>query len=133
MPRYLDIQMNSFPISGTFTISRGSKTTADVVTCTVSDGRNSGHGECVPYGRYGESIESVAVEIEAAREKIERGMTRADMMTAMKPGAARNAVDCALWDLESKTSGTSVASRLGIGKPKPLTTAYTISLGQPEA
>jgi L-Ala-D/L-Glu epimerase len=133
MPRDLDIQMNSFPISGTFTISRGSKTTADVVTCTISDGEDSGRGECVPYGRYGESIESVVAEIMAARETIEAGLSRADLASLMKPGAARNAVDCALWDLEAKASGTSVASRLGIAGPKPLTTAYTISLGEPDA
>jgi L-alanine-DL-glutamate epimerase-like enolase superfamily enzyme len=132
MPRHLDIQMNSFPISGTFTISRGSKTTAEVVACTILEGEYRGHGECVPYQRYGESIESVVAEIEAAREKIEAGMTRPDLMTTMKPGAARNAVDCALWDLEAKTSCTSVASRLGIARPVPLTTAYTISLGEPE-
>jgi L-alanine-DL-glutamate epimerase-like enolase superfamily enzyme len=132
MPRHLDIQMNSFPISGTFTISRGSKTTAEVVTCTILEGGCRGHGECVPYQRYGESIESVVAEIEAAREKIEAGIMRPDLMRAMKPGAARNAVDSALWDLEAKTSGTSVASRLVIARPMPLTTAYTISLGEPE-
>jgi L-alanine-DL-glutamate epimerase-like enolase superfamily enzyme len=132
MPRHLDIQMNSFPISGTFTISRGSKTTAEVVTCTISEGGHRGHGECVPYRRYGEGIESVVAEIETNRQKIEAGMTRPDLMTTMMPGAARNAVDCALWDFEAKTSGTSVASRLGIAKPMPLTTAYTISLGEPE-
>ena len=80
--------MNSFPISGTFTISRGSKTTAEVVTCSISEDGHTGHGECVPYGRYGESIESVVAEIEANRQKIEAGMTRPDLITTMKPGAA---------------------------------------------
>ncbi|TCR83980.1 N-acetyl-D-Glu racemase DgcA [Rhizobium sp. BK376] len=132
MPRRLDIQMNSFPIAGTFTISRGTKTTADVVTCTIFEEGISGWGECVPYRRYGESIESVIAEIEAARPAIEAGLTRENLQRAMKPGAARNAVDCALWDIETKLSGKSVASRIGVSAPKPLTTAYTISLGEPE-
>jgi L-alanine-DL-glutamate epimerase-like enolase superfamily enzyme len=132
MPRHLDIQMNSFPISGTFAISRGSKTTAEVVTCTIVENGHSGHGECVPYGRYGESMESVVAEIKAIRPSIKAGLTRPDLIGAMKPGAARNAVDCALWDLEAKSTGICVANRLGIAKPRPLTTAYTISLGEPE-
>jgi L-alanine-DL-glutamate epimerase-like enolase superfamily enzyme len=132
MPRRLDIQMNSFPIAGTFTISRGTKTTADVVTCTISEGGISGWGECVPYRRYGESSDSVMAEIEAARPAIEAGVARAGLQQAMKPGAARNAVDCALWDLEAKLSGKSVSSRIGLDDLKPLTTAYTISLGKPE-
>jgi L-alanine-DL-glutamate epimerase-like enolase superfamily enzyme len=132
MPRHLDIQMNSFPISGTFAISRGNKTTAEVVTCTIVENGHSGHGECVPYGRYGESMESVVAEIKAIRPAIKAGLKRSDLIAAMKPGAARNAVDCALWDLEAKSTGICVASRLGIAKPKPLTTAYTISLSEPE-
>jgi L-alanine-DL-glutamate epimerase-like enolase superfamily enzyme len=124
--------MNSFPISGTFAISRGSKTTAEVVTCTIVENGHSGHGECVPYGRYGESMESVVAEIKAMRPSIKAGLTRSDLIGAMKPGAARNAVDCALWDLEAKSTGICVANCLGIAKPKPLTTAYTISLGEPE-
>ncbi|PZM13097.1 N-acetyl-D-Glu racemase DgcA [Rhizobium tubonense] len=133
MPLHVDIQMNSFPILGTFTISRGSKTTAEVVTCTIVADGWAGHGECVPYRRYGESLESVVAEIEAIRGSIETGLSRSDLLEAMKPGAARNAVDCALWDLEAKRTGMSVASRLGITDPKPLTTAYTISMGEPEA
>jgi L-alanine-DL-glutamate epimerase-like enolase superfamily enzyme len=132
MPSHLDIQMNSFPIAGTFTISRGTKTTAEVVTCRIAEGGIVGQGECVPYKRYGESIEGVMAEIEAARRVIEAGLTLQDLQAAMKPGAARNAVDCALWDLEAKLSGTPVAKRLGLTDPKPLTTAYTISLGEPE-
>ncbi|MBX4929267.1 N-acetyl-D-Glu racemase DgcA [Rhizobium binae] len=132
MPRILDIQMNSFPIAGTFTIARGAKTQAEVITCTLTDERAEGHGECVPYRRYGETMESVLAQIEAARPLIEAGISRHDLLSAMPPGAARNAVDCALWDLEAKQRGQSVASRLGIADPKPLTTAYTISLAEPE-
>ena len=132
MPRILDIQMNSFPIAGTFTIARGAKTQAEVITCTLTDEGAEGRGECVPYRRYGETMESVVAQIEAARPLIEAGISRHDLLSAMPPGAARNAVDCALWDLEAKQTGQSVASRLGIADPKPLTTAYTISLGEPE-
>jgi L-alanine-DL-glutamate epimerase-like enolase superfamily enzyme len=132
MPRRLDIQMNSFPIAGTFTISRGVKTTADVVTCRIFDGDVSGWGECVPYRRYGESIESVIAEIERAGSALEDGADRETLQHIMKSGAARNAVDCALWDLEAKRSGISIADLIGWPEPKPLTTAYTISLGEPE-
>ncbi|MBB4478115.1 N-acetyl-D-Glu racemase DgcA [Rhizobium etli] len=132
MPRILDIQMNSFPIAGTFTIARGAKTQAEVITCALTDEGAEGHGECVPYRRYGETMQSVLAQIEAARPLIEAGISRRDLLSAMPPGAARNAVDCALWDLEAKQTGQSVASRLGIADPKPLTTAYTISLGEPE-
>ncbi|MGO6684550.1 N-acetyl-D-Glu racemase DgcA [Rhizobium leguminosarum] len=132
MPRTLDIQMNSFPIAGTFTISRGAKTEAEVITCTLVEEGAQGRGECVPYRRYGETMESVFAQIEAARPLIEAGISRHDLLSAMPPGAARNAVDCALWDLQAKQTGDSVAARLGIAAPQPLTTAYTISLGEPE-
>ncbi|MBY3593745.1 dipeptide epimerase [Rhizobium bangladeshense] len=132
MPRTLDIQMNSFPIAGTFTISRGAKTEAEVVTCTVTEEGAQGHGECVPYRRYGETMESVFAQIVAARPLVESGISRDDLLSAMPPGAARNAVDCALWDLEAKRTGQAVAARLGLTALKPLTTAYTISLGEPE-
>ncbi|MBX5002495.1 N-acetyl-D-Glu racemase DgcA [Rhizobium lentis] len=132
MPRTLDIQMNSFPIAGTFTISRGAKTQADVITCVLGEGGARGLGECVRYRRYGETIESVLAQLEAARPLIEAGISRLDLLSAMPPGAARNAVDCALWDLEAKRTGESVAARLGLDSLKPLTTAYTISLGEPE-
>ncbi|MBY5852724.1 N-acetyl-D-Glu racemase DgcA [Rhizobium ruizarguesonis] len=132
MPRTLDIQMNSFPIAGTFTISRGAKTEAEVITCTLVEEGAHGLGECVPYRRYGETMQSVFAQIEAARPLIEAGISRHDLLSAMPPGAARNAVDCALWDLEAKQTGDSVATRLGLAALKPLTTAYTISLGEPE-
>ncbi|PDS77421.1 N-acetyl-D-Glu racemase DgcA [Rhizobium sp. L43] len=132
MPRTLDIQMNSFPIARTFTISRGAKTEAEVITCTLTEDGARGLGECVPYRRYGETMESVFAQIEATRPLVEAGISRHDLLSAMPPGAARNAVDCALWDLEAKRTGESVAARLGLAELKPLTTAYTISLGEPE-
>jgi len=132
MPRSLEIQTESFPISGTFTISRGAKTSAEVILCTIRDGGAVGRGECVPYRRYGETLESVAAQIEAVRPLIEGGLTRPELQRAMPPGAARNAVDCALWDLEAKRSGNSVIADLRLAAPQPLTTAFTISLGEPD-
>ena len=132
MPRSLEIQHDSFPIAGTFTISRGAKTAADVITCVLTQAGTKGWGECVPYKRYGETMESVAAQIEAARPLIEGGISRQDLLSAMPPGAARNAVDCALWDLEAKLGGLGVAQMIGVSAPQPLTTAYTISLGEPD-
>jgi len=132
MARVISVEQESFPIAGTFTISRGSKTEAGVVTCTIRQGDNAGRGECVPYRRYGETMEGVVAAIEAMRPDIERGMDRAGLLQAMPAGAARNAIDCALWDLEAKASGIAVSGRLGL-VPAPLETAYTLSLGTPEA
>ncbi len=132
MSRTVEISTESFPIAGSFTISRGSKTEAKVVTCVIREDGFTGRGECVPYGRYGESIGSVTAEIEAMRARLEAGMQRPALQDAMKAGAARNAIDCALWDLEAKRADTSVAALLGLPAPEPLVTAYTISLGEPE-
>ena len=121
-----------FPIAGEFKISRGSKTSADVIVCTISEKGFQGRGECVPYRRYGETLESVQAEIEALAAAVAQGMTRDELGGKLHAGAARNAIDCALWDLEAKMSGIAVAERLGLADPKPLTTAYTISLDAPE-
>ena len=133
MAKTLEISTEAFPIAGSFTISRGSKTQAHVVVCMIREDGFTGRGECVPYGRYGESIDSVMAEIEAIRADLTAGLDRLSLQHAMKAGAARNAVDCALWDLEAKRAGTSVAALLGISALKPLVTAYTISLGEPDA
>jgi L-alanine-DL-glutamate epimerase-like enolase superfamily enzyme len=113
MKRVISVEQETFPIAGTFTISRGSKTEAEVVTCTIRQGDNAGRGECVPYRRYGETLESVIAAIEAMREAVERGIGRAELLDAMPAGAARNAIDCALWDLEGKMSGVPVATSWG--------------------
>lgn len=131
--RDLIVQAEVFPIAGTFTISRGSKTEASVVTCVIREGGSEGRGECVPYARYGETIESVRGEIERARAAIVEGATRQDLLRSMPPGAARNALDCALWDLEAKRSGVAVSASLGIGAPRAIETAYTLSLAEPAA
>jgi L-Ala-D/L-Glu epimerase len=121
-----------FPIAGRFIISRGAKTEAQVVTVTVSDGAHSGRGECVPYARYGETVQSVMEEIKAASGAIAAGPSRSDLQTLMPPGAARNAVDCALWDFEAKAGERSVEEMLGAGKAAALFTAFTLSLGSPD-
>lgn len=132
MARVISVESERFPIAGTFTISRGSRTEAEVIACTIADGPHRGHGECVPYRRYGETMESVLAEIEAARGLVEAGSDRTALLAAMPAGAARNALDCALWDLEAKASGIPVANRLGI-TPAALETAYTLSLDTAEA
>jgi len=128
MPPTLTATAETFPMDGTFTISRGSRTEARVVTVTVRDGEHVGRGECVPYPRYGESVESVLAQIEGAGP-----METPRDAQAMPAGAARNAVDCALWDLEAKRSGEPVWRLLGLPEPRPVTTAYTLSLGTPDA
>lgn len=133
MPRSLRAQHDRFALSRPFRISRGVKTAADVVTVTIAQGEVAGRGEGVPYPRYGESIESALDEIEAARAAIEAGATRDELLTTMRPGAARNAVDCALWDLEARLSGCSVAEMIGNPQPEMLASALTIGIDQPGA
>lgn len=133
MPRVLSVTAETFPIAGTFTISRGSKTEAHVLLCSISDGEFTGRGECVPYSRYGESIDGVRAQIEAVGGAISDGIDRKALIQAMPAGAARNAVDCALWDLEAKATGRSVESLICSSNATSLTTAFTLSLGTPEA
>ena len=133
MRRQLASSTERFPIAGSFTISRGSKTEAVVVTCRLTADGYTGQGECVPYPRYGESVESVLAEIEATRPAIEAGLSREELGRTMRAGAARNAVDCALWDLEAKRAGEPAWTRINDAEPQPQVTAYTISLGEPEA
>lgn len=133
MARVISVEAERFPIAGTFTISRGSKTEAEVISCSISDGGHTGRGECVPYKRYGETMEGVRQAIEAIRAEVAVGIDRSSLLDAMPAGAARNAIDCALWDLEAKLSGKPVASRICAAPLRPLETAYTLSLGEPEA
>ena len=121
-----------FPIAGNFIISRGAKTEARVVTVTVSDGAHSGRGECVPYSRYGESVDSVMEEVTAASRAIAADPSRESLQTLMPPGAARNAIDCAMWDFEAKAGGISVNKMLCAGNAAALSTAFTLSLGTPD-
>ena len=116
-----------WPIAGKFTIARGSKTTADVVVATVVDGDAQGRGECVPYGRYGESVEQVADEIQSARIPDDRE----DLVRELPAGAARNAIDCALWDLDARRQNKRVWELLDVSPPANVVTAFTLSLASP--
>jgi L-alanine-DL-glutamate epimerase-like enolase superfamily enzyme len=129
MPLTLALAAERWPIAGSFAISRGSKTEAVVVVAELGDGKARGRGECVPYPRYGESVESVMTQINTMRSQLAAGLDRRALQTAMPPGAARNALDCAFWDLEAKRSGRPVHELAGLAAPHALTTAYTISLG----
>lgn len=128
----LSIRVETWPIRGGFTISRGSKREAVVVVAEIGDGNHVGRGECVPYARYGESVESVVSAIEACAGPLAQGMSRAALQDLLPAGAARNALDCALWDLEAKRSGQSAAHLAGLPPLHPVTTAFTISLDTPE-
>lgn len=129
----LSVATERFPIAGRFTISRGAKTEAVVVVAEIESEGVIGRGECVPYARYGESVEGVAATIAAAAPLIAAGIGRDGLRTALPAGAARNALDCALIDLEAKRTGRPAASLLGLADPVPLVTAYTLSLDTPEA
>ncbi len=118
----------TFPLAEVFTISRGSRSAAQVLTATVTRDGVSGKGECVPYSRYGETMDSVRAHIEGLPTDIDRSA----LQTALPPGAARNAVDCALWDWQAKTEGRAVWQLAGLAEPQPIVTAYTLSLGPPE-
>jgi len=131
-PLTLSIAAERWPIAGSFTISRGAKTEAAVVVATLEDGAHRGRGECTPYSRYNESVDSVMAQIEAMRPRLAIGLTRTGLQQAMPPGAARNALDCAFWDLEAKRAGRRVHELLGLPAPQPVTTAFTISLGKPD-
>ncbi|MFG1346584.1 N-acetyl-D-Glu racemase DgcA [Xanthobacter autotrophicus DSM 431] len=129
----LSLCVERFPIAGTFTIARGSKTEAVVVEARLTADGITGRGECVPYARYGETVESVTADIEALRADIAAGLTREALQHRLPAGAARNALDCAFWDLEAKRGGLRAAELAGLAPLKPLVTAYTLSLDTPEA
>ncbi|MCB1310500.1 MAG: dipeptide epimerase [Sedimentitalea sp.] len=125
----IEVRRDVFRLAQVFTISRGSRTEARVLTCEIADGAHRGRGECVPYARYGETLDSVAAQIAALSGDLDR-----DRLAELLPaGAARNAVDCALWDLEAKRAGKRVWELAGLAAPKPQITAYTLSLDAPEA
>ncbi|MGJ3258485.1 MAG: N-acetyl-D-Glu racemase DgcA [Rhodospirillales bacterium] len=132
MARELTIRAESWPLARPFAISRGVKTAADVVVVEITEGGVRGWGECVPYPRYDETTESVVAEIEAVRRAIEGDAANAELQSLMAAGAARNAVDCALWDLRAKQTRTSVASLSGLGPLNPEITAETIGIGTPD-
>ena len=125
----IEVSRDVFPLAQVFTISRGSRTEAQVLTVQLSEGGHQGRGECVPYARYGETLESVTAQIEGLPDR----MSREALVDLLPAGAARNAVDCALWDLEAKRAGKRVWQLAGLPEPGPEITAYTLSLDTPEA
>lgn len=127
VPLTIDVAVETWPIVGTFVIARGAKREATVVVARVGDGAATGRGECVPYARYGETVDSVRAAILSQSNVADRTM----LLDQMAAGAARNALDCALWDYEAKRSSTSAATLAGLAPLGSLTTAYTISLDVP--
>jgi L-alanine-DL-glutamate epimerase-like enolase superfamily enzyme len=124
----IEVTRDTFRLAQVFTISRGSRTEAQVLTVRLSDGGVTGWGECVPYARYDETLESVAAQIAGLPE----AFGRADLPDLLPAGAARNAVDCALWDLEAKRAGKRAWHLAGLAAPGPEITAYTLSLASPD-
>lgn len=129
----LHVAEERFPVAGAFTISRGSRTEIRVVTVTLQDGEISGRGECVPYARYGETVEGVVDAIQALERDLRNGLDRLALQAALPPGAARNALDCAFWDIEAKKAGVPVWQLAGLAPPQAVNTAYTLSLAAPDA
>lgn len=128
----LKVTAETWPIRGHFAISRGSRTVVEVVLAELSDGDLRGRGECVPYAHYGESMDSVMGLIASLRADLANGLDRATLQQRLPAGAARNALDCAFWDLESKRAGQRAWVLADMQAPTTLTTAYTLSLGSPE-
>jgi L-alanine-DL-glutamate epimerase-like enolase superfamily enzyme len=129
----LSVRIERWPLAGAFTISRGTKTEAVVVVAELTDGTHRGRGESVPYARYGETPDGIVAAIEAMRPVLRQGLRRADLQAAMPAGAARNALDCAYWDVNAKQASRPVHELAGLVAPGPRITAYTISLGAASA
>ena len=129
--QHLKITTQSWPIAGQFRISRNSLTQIEVVSVEITAGQYKGRAECRPYARYEESAASVTAQIESIRDAIESGLTPEQLQSHLPAGAARNAVDCALWDLRAKTRQQSLAQMLGIAPARARQTAYTLSLDSP--
>jgi L-alanine-DL-glutamate epimerase-like enolase superfamily enzyme len=132
LPLSLTVRTERWPIAGSFSISRGAKTEAHVVVTELNDGRHRGYGECVPYARYDETVKGVIEALGRIGQKLAFGLDRRALQGEMPAGAARNALDCAFWDLEAKRAGKPAYELAGLPVPHALTTAYTISLGTPE-
>ncbi len=128
----LSVTTERWPLARAFTISRGAKTEAVVVVATLSGGGHMGRGECVPYARYGETVDSVSDAIGRIERELLGDPSRENLAQLLPPGAARNALDCALWDLGAKRAGHSVADLCGLGALQPRETAFTVSLDTPE-
>jgi L-alanine-DL-glutamate epimerase-like enolase superfamily enzyme len=129
----LTVHIEHWPIAGSFVISRGAKTEAVVVMAELRDGPLTGRGECVPLAHYHQTVEDESAAIEQLADAVAGGLDRKDLQQALPAGPARNALDCAFWDLEAKRSGKPAHELAGLSPPQPVTTALTISLGTPES
>lgn len=132
MKRHVKVTPESWPLNAVFNISRGAKKVADVVVVEITEGEITGYGECVPYPRYGESQEQVIEAILAVSQKVEEGASREELQALLPAGAARNALDCALWQVEAKRQDKSLAELFGLKQFRPVRTAQTVSLDSPE-
>ncbi|MGR9088270.1 MAG: N-acetyl-D-Glu racemase DgcA [Gammaproteobacteria bacterium] len=130
--REVTFRVETWPIRGVFRISRGSQTEIAVVTVEIREGSAMGRGECRPYARYGETPESVIGAMKTIARDLQDGLERDELQQRLLPGAARNAIDCALWDLAAQKTGQPVWKLAGLSPPQPLTTAYTLSVDSPE-
>lgn len=130
--RNLRVYEEAWPLHTPFVIARGSRSEAKVVVVEIEENGVKGTGECTPYPRYGESIASVMAQIMAIGEQLEQGITRAQLATLLPAGAARNAVDCALWSLEAQQVKSDVVTQLGVALPDTVVTAQTVVIGTPE-
>ncbi len=129
----ISVRIERWPLAGAFTISRGSKTEAVVVVAELTDGAHLGRGECVPYARYGETPDGIVAAIEAMRPAVRAGLDRAALQAGMPPGAARNALDCAYWDVNARKTGRRAYELAELAAPAARLTAFTISLALPAA
>ena len=130
-PQRLTVTRRGWALARPFTTAHGVKTTADVVIAEISDGDSRGRGECVPLRRYGESIDSVVAALDAMKGAVFSGLNREALQRALPPGAARNALDCAFWDIDAKRAYCSVAELAGLGAVTPVVTAFTLALDTP--
>ncbi|MBM85614.1 MAG: dipeptide epimerase [Rhodospirillaceae bacterium] len=127
----LTVTREVWPLADVFRISRGARTSSEVIVATITDGRATGRGECFPYARYGESLDSVEAQINSVASAIGDEAGRGGLARLLPPGAARNVVDCALWDLEAKRSGKRVWEIAGLGEPVSVTTVFTLGVDKP--
>ena len=132
MPPSLSVSQESWPLANVFRISRGARTVSEVIVAEITDAGAVGRGECFPYARYGESLDSVEAQIRSCAGAMAEGASREDLLSILPAGAARNAVDCALWDLEAKRAGARAWTLAGLGETEPVTTVYTLGVDTPD-
>ena len=128
MTMKLKVETKVWPLREPFTITRGTMTECEVIVVSLDDGRYVARGEAVGVDYHGETLASMIEQVEQIREKVERGVSRQELLELLPPGGARNVIDCALWDLEAKRSGKRAWELAGIANPKPISTTETIGI-----